>query len=65
MTESESSIRSRWLVGADGARSPVRKACDIAFEDLGFEEPWLVVDVLVKPGYSPSMAQGMTRTQEG
>ena len=24
-----------------------------------------VVDVLVKPGYSPSMAQGMTRTQEG
>jgi thiamine pyrophosphate-dependent acetolactate synthase large subunit-like protein len=25
----------------------------------------VVVDVLVKPGYSPSMAQGMTRTQEG
>lgn len=40
-------IRARWLVGADGARSPVRKACGIAFEDLGFEEPWLVVDALV------------------
>lgn len=40
-------VRSRWLVGADGARSPVRKACAITFEDLGFEEPWLVVDVLV------------------
>jgi 3-(3-hydroxy-phenyl)propionate hydroxylase len=25
----------------------VRKACGITFEDLGFEEPWLVVDVLV------------------
>ena len=45
--EGERAIRTRWLVGADGARSPVRKACGIAFEDLGFEEPWLVVDVLV------------------
>lgn len=40
-------IRARYLVGADGARSPVRKASEIAFEDLNFEEPWLVVDVLV------------------
>lgn len=45
--EGERSVRARWLVGADGARSPVRKACGIAFEDLGFEEPWLVVDALV------------------
>jgi 3-(3-hydroxy-phenyl)propionate hydroxylase len=43
----ERRVRARWLVGADGARSPVRKTCGIAFEDLGFEEPWLVVDVLV------------------
>lgn len=45
--EGERPIRARWLVGADGARSPVRKACGITFEDLGFEEPWLVVDALV------------------
>lgn len=45
--QGERSVRARWLVGADGARSPVRKACGITFEDLGFEEPWLVVDVLV------------------
>lgn len=43
----ERTIRARWLVGADGARSPVRKACGITFEDLGFEEPWLVVDAIV------------------
>ena len=45
--EGERNIRARYLVGADGARSPVRKAAGIAFEDLNFEEPWLVVDVLV------------------
>lgn len=45
--QGERSVRARWLVGADGARSPVRKASAITFEDLGFEEPWLVVDVLV------------------
>lgn len=41
-------VRARWLVGADGARSPVRKAAGVTFDDLGFEEPWLVVDVLVE-----------------
>lgn len=45
--EGERSIRARYLVGADGARSPVRKAEGIDFVDLNFEEPWLVVDVLV------------------
>lgn len=45
--DGEKIIRARYLVGADGARSPVRKASGIAFEDLNFEEPWLVVDVLV------------------
>jgi len=40
-------VRAAWLVGADGARSPVREAAGITFDDLGFEEPWLVVDMLV------------------
>lgn len=48
-------IRTRWLIGADGARSPVRKALVIVFDDLDFEEPWLVVDVLVDdPSRLPS-----------
>ena len=45
--QGEQQVRARYLVGADGARSPVREASGIAFEDLNFEEPWLVVDVLV------------------
>ena len=46
-SEGEQTLRARWLVGADGALSPVRKSCGITFEDLGFKEPRLVVGVLV------------------
>ncbi|MBA4306578.1 MAG: hypothetical protein C0429_07550 [Sphingopyxis sp.] len=45
--EGEQTIRTRFLVGADGARSPVRKKAGIHFDDLHFEEPWLVVDMFV------------------
>ena len=45
--DGERTIRARYLVGADGARSPVREAAGIAFDDLAFEEPGLVVDALV------------------
>jgi len=46
--DGEHQIRSRFLVGADGARSPVRMAADIEMEDLGFDEEWLVIDALVR-----------------
>jgi 3-(3-hydroxy-phenyl)propionate hydroxylase len=45
--EGEQTVRARYLIGADGARSPVRKASGIVFDDLNFEEPWLVIDALV------------------
>ena len=41
-------VTARYLVGADGARSPVRDAAQIVFDDLDFEEPWLVVDTIVQ-----------------
>lgn len=40
-------VRSRYLIGCDGAWSPVREAMGLELEDLKFDEPWLVVDVCV------------------
>ena len=40
-------LMARYIIGADGARSPVREAAGIGFTDLGFDEPWLVIDTIV------------------
>ncbi len=51
--------RARWLIGADGAASPIRKSLGIDFEDQGFDQDWLVFDVeLTSPGeHLPPFAQ--------
>ncbi|GAB3294084.1 bifunctional 3-(3-hydroxy-phenyl)propionate/3-hydroxycinnamic acid hydroxylase [Epidermidibacterium keratini] len=38
-------VTARYLVGADGAGSMAREVAGIEWEDFGFEENWLVVDV--------------------
>ncbi|MEY2853775.1 MAG: hypothetical protein RL030_907, partial [Pseudomonadota bacterium] len=49
-------VSARWLIGCDGASSPVRKCLGIPLDDLGFEEPWLVVDAEVNgPVRFPSL----------
>ncbi len=42
-----SQIHARWVIGCDGGASTVRSLVNIELEDLGFDEPWLVVDVRV------------------
>ncbi|WP_369662747.1 bifunctional 3-(3-hydroxy-phenyl)propionate/3-hydroxycinnamic acid hydroxylase [Variovorax sp. V15] len=40
-------VRAKYAIGCDGGASPVRTQLGIALDDLDFDEPWLVVDVLV------------------
>lgn len=40
-------VKAKYVIGCDGASSSVRSLVGIELEDLGFDEPWLVVDVLV------------------
>ena len=41
------SVTVDYMIACDGASSGTRQALDIAFEDLVFDEPWLVVDLQV------------------
>ena len=45
ITAERRTARARYLVGADGAKSTVRKALGISFQDLGFSERWVSVDL--------------------
>jgi 3-(3-hydroxy-phenyl)propionate hydroxylase len=40
-------VSARYVIGCDGAGSTVRRTLGIEYEDLQFDEPWLVVDLLV------------------
>ncbi|WP_299354385.1 bifunctional 3-(3-hydroxy-phenyl)propionate/3-hydroxycinnamic acid hydroxylase [uncultured Shimia sp.] len=42
------SVQASYVVGCDGARSTIRGAIGSAMDDLGFEERWLVIDMLLK-----------------
>jgi 3-(3-hydroxy-phenyl)propionate hydroxylase len=41
-------VRVRWLVGCDGASSFVRDRLGGGVDDLGFDEPWVVIDTKLK-----------------
>ncbi|MPY57122.1 bifunctional 3-(3-hydroxy-phenyl)propionate/3-hydroxycinnamic acid hydroxylase [Streptomyces spongiae] len=43
-------VRTRYLLACDGGSSPIRARAGLPMRDLEFDEPWLVVDVLLHPG---------------
>lgn len=43
-------VEARFLVGCDGGASLVRKLAEIELDDMGFDEPWLVIDTRLKNG---------------
>ena len=46
------SLSAPWLIACDGASSPIRKQLNIEWQDLGYNQDWLVVDVEVFPGHT-------------
>jgi 3-(3-hydroxy-phenyl)propionate hydroxylase len=42
-----STVKARYVIACDGASSTLRGLTGLQLEDLGFDEPWLVVDVLL------------------
>ena len=41
-------VRCDFIVGCDGARSFIRKKMGVEYEEMGFFEDWLVVDIILK-----------------
>jgi 2-polyprenyl-6-methoxyphenol hydroxylase-like FAD-dependent oxidoreductase len=60
-------VQGRYLIGSDGGNSFVRRALGIEYEDLGFDQDWLVVDAEIKTGRPglPMMRQFCEPEQPG
>jgi 3-(3-hydroxy-phenyl)propionate hydroxylase len=43
-------LRARYVIGADGANSFVRKSLGLGFDGYTYQEDWLIVDVASAPG---------------
>jgi 2-polyprenyl-6-methoxyphenol hydroxylase-like FAD-dependent oxidoreductase len=43
-------VRARYAIGCDGASSAVRNLLGLEMDDLGFDEPWVVIDTKPKRG---------------
>lgn len=60
-------VQGRYLIGSDGGNSFVREALGVRYEDLGFDQNWLVIDGKAqnpRPGL-PAMRQFCEPEQPG
>lgn len=54
-TEDGKTFQGRYLIGSDGGNSFVREAMGVEYEDLGFNQAWLVIDAILKNGGRPGL----------
>jgi len=47
-TQKEIEVTSKYIVGCGGGRSMIRKLMKVQFENLDFDQSWMVVDTFVK-----------------
>jgi len=47
---SERTVTANYVLACDGGTSPIRTRLGLKMEDLAFDEPWLVVDVILNEG---------------
>lgn len=50
-------VGAQYVIGCDGASSTVRALTGLHYDDLGFDEPWLVVDVHVNDTRAGTLPQ--------
>jgi 2-polyprenyl-6-methoxyphenol hydroxylase-like FAD-dependent oxidoreductase len=48
-------VRGTYLIGCDGGNSFVRRALGIDYEDLGFDQDWLVIDAKARRPQRPDL----------
>jgi len=60
-------VQGRYLIGSDGGNSFIREALRVRYEDLGFDQDWLVIDGKAKKPRSglPAMRQLCEPEQPG
>jgi len=53
-------IDASYVVGCDGSRSAVRQAAGLEFQGGGYDQSWLLADVVLDPMLDPSWLHGFT-----
>lgn len=48
LTNATFTVKADYVIGCDGARSITRKLAGIELDDMKFDQPWLVIDTMLK-----------------